>query len=97
MSKTVKLGVARLRKITLEQEAELVELYMIAGLAGCAQRCKDLGVSPKYAASAAVAKGLRRPRWRKGNRYKDSDVDRSVRTHADPRWAKARAIGVVVV
>jgi hypothetical protein len=97
MTIIVKLGKGRRRKVTAAQEEELAKLYRDHGIAACEERCRQLGVSPKYPASAAAAKGLHRPLSRKGNRYKDNRVDRSIRSHNDPRWERAKAIGTVVI
>ena len=86
----------RPRKVTPEQEAELIQLYRHGGLAATAELTAQYGISPKYPANVAAVMGIKRPRWRKGNRYVDNNVDRSVRTVKDPRWARARAIGTVI-
>lgn len=85
------------RKITRAQQDELVRLYFEQGRHAAAELSVKYGVSPKYASSIAASMGMGRPRWRKGNRYKDNKVDAtSIRTHNDPRWARAIAAGVVV-
>ena len=84
-------------KITPAQRDELVKLYFEQGRHAAAELSVKYGVSPKYASSIAASMGMGRPRWRKGNRYKDNKVDpQSVRTHNDPRWARAKAVGMVV-
>lgn len=84
------------RKITPEQQAELIALYHEHGQAASAAKAVEYGVSPKYASSIAASLGLGRPLWRKGNRYKDQPR-RAVRSLNDPRWAKAIANGPVVI
>ena len=86
------------RKISIEMERELALHYIDAGPVENGKRCKALGLSPQYGMHAAAAIGLRRPRYRKGTRYKDQD--KPVCTYVkpnDPRWERARKIGTVVV
>jgi hypothetical protein len=96
MATIVKTGKARRRKVTLEQENELLELYLRGGLEVAGDRAVQYGVCRRYPANIAATRGLSRPRWRAGNRYKDSKVDHSILTRNDPRWERAKAIGVVV-
>jgi hypothetical protein len=85
------------RKISIELENELVQHYREHGFAASKIRCKEAGVSPKYAAGIASARGMARPLWRRGNRYKDSNVPlTSPIHHNDPRWKWAIKRGAVI-
>lgn len=84
------------QKITAAQRQELLRHYLEHGAMASAVKCVELGVSPKYASSLAASMGYARPKWRKGNRYKDNHTDkRSPRSLNDPRWQKAIARGSV--
>jgi hypothetical protein len=85
------------RKISIEMERELALHYIDAGPVESGKRCEAVGLNPQYGMHAAAAIGLRRPRYRKGTRYKDQD--KPVCTYVkpnDPRWERARKIGMVV-
>src|ERR1017187_833803 len=95
-------------KITAEQRAELVRLFSIGGLDATAELTARYGISPKYPAKAAAVLGIKRPRWRAGVKpliskrvncrtgHVNGKIDYSANTFNDRRWAKARAVGVVV-
>jgi hypothetical protein len=85
----------RRRKITPEQQHELLQVYLHMGHAASAELSVEYGVSPKYASSIAASVGMGRPKWRAGNRYKDSNTQRATRSHSDPRWALAIERGAV--
>ena len=85
------------RKVSIEMERELALHYIDAGQVENGKRCEALGLNPQYGMHAAAAIGLRRPRYRKGTRYKDQDkLVRSYVKPNDPRWERARKIGAVV-
>lgn len=83
-------------KITDKQRDELLRLYLSDGREAAGALAVKYGVSPKYPSSLAAALGLHRPRWRKGNRYKDNKIDHT-RSLNDPRWAWAIERGSVTV
>jgi hypothetical protein len=84
------------RKITVEQEEELVRVFVEHGRKIAGELAEQYGVHRNYPLNAAAKRGIKRPRWRKGNRYVDAKVDHSVNTFKDPRWERAKAIGAVV-
>jgi hypothetical protein len=84
------------RKVTPAQERELALHYVEAGPNESGDRCAKMGLSRGYGLRAAAALGLKRPRWRKGTRYRDAKRDHSVNTFNDRRWERAKKIGTVV-
>jgi hypothetical protein len=80
------------QKITAAQQHELLQVYLHLGLEPSAELSREYGVSPNYAMSHAGALGLAPRRKHRGGGSIAKRVD-----HSDPRWARALAIGVVVV
>lgn len=80
------------RKLTEEQRASLLAVYVEQGFSAAQPLAKELGVGPKYATKMALVLGLR-PRIRRASK----DVQRAARrnTDGDPRWAWAIARGEV--
>lgn len=77
---------AKTFKVPADQRLALVQLYMESGMKGVEPMCRELGITAKYVANLASVMGLHR---RKDN------PGRSLQTENDPRWARARAVGVV--
>lgn len=87
-------------KVSAEQREELIQLYMTSGRKATYELADKYGVSRNYAAVEAAARGLKRPRIA-GRRYHRSKEwfkirPTSVNTSSDPRWERAKAIGVVI-
>jgi hypothetical protein len=79
-------------RITDEQRAELVRVFHEQGYKAAGELAVQMGFSRTYPSSQM---GLRRPRWKTPSKpppVRKRHYDRS----NDPRWAKARAIGVVL-
>lgn len=83
-----KLRRAERRKVTAEQAKELVRVYLDHGSDAAADLSSKYGVSRNYASSLASTMGL--------GRLTKNAVRRSVRSLNDPRWARAKAVGMVI-
>lgn len=79
------------RKVTPQQQAELVAHYLAHGREASEIKCVEMGVCPRYAASVAAAWGKYRPRKFRGG----GDIAVAV-DHKDPRWAWAIERGPVL-
>jgi hypothetical protein len=75
-------------KIPADRREWLVQIYLEGGQKAVEPLCRELGVSPKYAANLAAAMGL--------HRHKDNGTPTSTRSADDPRWARAIAVGRVI-
>jgi hypothetical protein len=80
------------RKVTQRQRHQLVQIYLHMGQEVVAPMCEKLGLHPNYARGYASATGVLAPRKYTGGGDIATTVD-----HDDPRWARARAVGVVIV
>lgn len=86
------------RKITIEQERQLLEHYLVHGLKATAPLCIEFGVNPTYASCIASASGRRRPRYRAGTKYKSRKPAGKFdpKDWNDHRWAWAIERGPVL-
>lgn len=75
-------------KIPADRRDALVQLYLSGGQKAVEPLCREMGVSPKYAANLAAAMGL--------HRHKNNGAVTSTRSQDDARWARARAVGAVI-
>jgi hypothetical protein len=75
-------------KVPEDRRDALVQLYLHGGQKAVESLCRELNVSPKYAANLAAAMGL--------HRHKDNGSVTSTRSAGDPRWARAVQTGQVV-
>jgi hypothetical protein len=87
------------RKVSVEVERQLVELYLTQGKEAAMAACVAHGVNPRYAINAATSFGKGRPRWRGGKSggttYKSAPPT-ITRSENDPRWAWAIERGPVL-
>jgi hypothetical protein len=90
------------RKVTVEQELELVRLYVDEGQAVAAARARELGVGDLYPMRAAAERGITRPRYLR-TKYlpeypnaKKSAKTLSTNTFNDPRWERAKKVGAIL-
>lgn len=99
MATIVKLGAtARRRKVTREQERDLALLHLEKGYEASSKRCVELGLHKNYAVIAAQYMRLV-PSGHRGTRSAPAAKPRSEiskRTFEDPRWKRAKSIGVVI-
>ena len=85
------------RKITLEQAQKLLDHYLEHGAEATEPLCAELGVSPRYPASMASVYGKRRPKYRKGTKYKNQPPQKCLsQDWNDPRWQWAIERGPVI-
>ena len=86
------------RKVSVETERKLVDIYLTQGKEASAAACVAHGVNPKYAVNMAAAFGKGRPRWRSGKTggttYKSAPPT-ITRSENDPRWSWAIERGPV--
>jgi len=69
--------------MTKEKKDDLAQIYVKHGIRAIRPLCLELGISPQSIANYAHSIGL----YRRTRRTSD---------YSDPRWARAKAIGVVV-